>query len=54
MKTGFKTMRLVLSGALLGVAAANAFLAVDLSGEIVAGVVGAGGALALLKATAVA
>ncbi|MCO8166826.1 hypothetical protein NJC40_03415 [Pseudomonas sp. 21LCFQ02] len=49
----FKTVRLVLSGALLGVAAANAFFGVNFPGEIVAGVLGAGGALALMKLTAI-
>lgn len=49
----FKTVRLVLSGALLGVAAANAFFGVNFPGELVAGAVGAGGALALMKATAI-
>lgn len=49
----FKTVRLVLSGALLGVAVANAFFGVNFPGEIVAGVAGAGGALALMKITAI-
>jgi hypothetical protein len=52
-KLSFKTVRLVLSGALLGVAAANAFFGVNFPGEIVAGFAGAGGALALMKLTAI-
>lgn len=49
----FKTLRLVLSGALLGVALANLLLGTDFPGEIVGGVLGAGSALLLMKATAI-
>lgn len=52
-KLSFKTVRLVLSGALLGVAVANAVFGVNFPGEVVAGVLGAGGALALMKLTAI-
>lgn len=52
-KLSFKTLRLVLSGALLGVAAANAFFGVNFPGEIVGGFVGAGSAFALMKLTAI-
>lgn len=48
----FKTARLVLSGALLGVAAANSFFGVNFPGELLAGAIGAGGAVVLMKATA--
>lgn len=51
-KLSFKTVRLVLSGALLGVAAANAFFGVSFSGELLAGAIGAGAAAVLIKATA--
>lgn len=51
-KLSFKTVRLVLSGALLGVAVANAFWGVNFPGEIFAGVMGAGAAAILMKATA--
>ena len=49
-----KTARLVLSGALLGVAAANAFFGVNAPGEVLAGVLGAGGALVAVKILALA
>ncbi|MNE90486.1 hypothetical protein D3C80_1880040 [compost metagenome] len=49
----FKVVRLALSGALLGVAAANAFLGVNFPGELLAGVLGAGGALVLMKVSAI-
>lgn len=48
-----KTLRLLLSGALLGVAAGNSLFSLSSPGEIMAGVVGAGGAFALMKATAI-
>ncbi|MEE4106258.1 hypothetical protein V2I78_19465 [Pseudomonas viridiflava] len=53
-KSFFKTIRLVLSGALLGVAAANSLFGVDSPGEILAGVLGAGGAFAAVKLLAIA
>ncbi|MDQ0123559.1 hypothetical protein J2W17_002506 [Pseudomonas lini] len=49
-----KALRLVLSGALLGVAVANAFFGVSAAGEVLAGVLGAGGALAAVKILALA
>lgn len=49
----FKTLRLVLSGALLGVAVANAFFGVNFPGEIVGGVIGAGAAAFAMKVTAI-
>lgn len=52
-KASFKTARLVLSGALLGVAAANAFFGVDVLGEVVAGAIGAGGAFIAVKGLAI-
>lgn len=53
-KSAFKTVRLVLSGALLGIASANAIFGVNLPGEILAGVLGAGGAFAAVKILAIA
>lgn len=52
--SNLKTVRLVLSGALLGVAAANAFFGVNAPGELLAGVLGAGGAFAAVKILALA
>lgn len=49
----FKIGRLALSGALLGVAAANGFIGVDHTGELLAGAAGFGGALLLMKFTAI-
>lgn len=49
-----KTLRLVLSGALLGIATANAFFGVQTTGELVAGVIGAGGAFVAVKLLAIA
>lgn len=52
-KATFTTARLVLSGALLGVAAANAFFGVEHLGEVLGGVAGAGVALAAMKLSAI-
>ncbi|VVO19214.1 hypothetical protein [Pseudomonas fluorescens] len=52
--SNLKTLRLVLSGALLGIAAANAFFGVEASGELMAGVLGAGGAFVTMKLLAIA
>lgn len=52
-KATFTKARLVLSGALLGVAAANAFFGVDPLGEVLGGVAGAGVALAAMKFSAI-
>ncbi|MBD9411266.1 hypothetical protein [Stutzerimonas stutzeri] len=52
-KASFTKARLVLSGALLGVAAANAFFGVEHFGEMLGGVAGAGVALAAMKISAI-
>lgn len=52
-KATFTKARLVLSGALLGVAAANAFFGVEHLGEVLGGVAGAGVALAAMKLSAI-
>jgi len=48
-----KTLRLVLSGALLGIAVANVFFGIEHSGEWIAGVVGAGAAFVAIKVLAI-
>lgn len=49
-----KVTRLILSGALLGIAVSNTFFGSDYhAGELFAGVLGAGGALIMMKLTAI-
>ncbi|WP_438279661.1 hypothetical protein [Pseudomonas alabamensis] len=50
----FKVIRLILSGALLGVTATNAFGGIEGIPEIVGGVIGAGGAALLCKFSVIA
>lgn len=52
-KATFTKARLVLSGALLGVAVANAFFGVEHLGEVLGGVAGAGAAFAAMKFSAI-